>query len=171
MGPVGVRGFGVSVKFADGKTSSANVPHLNVWGFDISAAEFPQQKKLNFVLKFISGLSFSQFFIQWIPNIWEAMLWQFRCKFCSRALFVTHSSAHSKLPRRETRSPDGNTSVSRASCTRRHDYLKWHFVNNTQSRITINISPPKPIYNKCHICIPPPYILDHITLVYFTYVS
>ena len=33
------------MKFADGKTSSANVPHLNVWGFDISAAEFPQQTK------------------------------------------------------------------------------------------------------------------------------
>ena len=36
------------MKFADGKTSSANVPHLNVWGglwgFDISAAEFPQPK-------------------------------------------------------------------------------------------------------------------------------
>ena len=45
MGPVGRRGFGGSVKVADGKTSSANVPHLNVWGFDISAAEFPQQKK------------------------------------------------------------------------------------------------------------------------------
>ena len=44
MGPVGGRGFGGSVKFADGKTSSANVPHLNVWDFDISAAEFPQQK-------------------------------------------------------------------------------------------------------------------------------
>ena len=43
MGPAG--GFGGSVKFADGKTSSANVPHLNVWGFDISAAEFPQPKK------------------------------------------------------------------------------------------------------------------------------
>ena len=26
------------------KTSSANGPHLNVWGFDISAAEFPQHK-------------------------------------------------------------------------------------------------------------------------------
>ena len=39
MGPVGGRGFGGSVKFADGKMSSANVPHLNVWGFDISAAE------------------------------------------------------------------------------------------------------------------------------------
>ena len=37
MGHVGGRGFGGSVKFADGKTSSANVPHLNVWGFDISA--------------------------------------------------------------------------------------------------------------------------------------
>ena len=33
------------MKFADGKTSSANVPHLSVWGFDISAAEFPQPKK------------------------------------------------------------------------------------------------------------------------------
>ena len=38
LGPVGG-----SVKFADGKTSSANVPHLNVWGFD--NFEFPQQKK------------------------------------------------------------------------------------------------------------------------------
>ena len=45
MGTVGGRGFGGSVKFADGKTSSANLPHLNVWGFDISAAEFPQQTK------------------------------------------------------------------------------------------------------------------------------
>ena len=47
---------------------------------------------------------------------------------------------------KEMRSPDGNTSVSRASCMRRHDYFKWHFVNNTQSRITINISPPKNLY-------------------------
>ena len=45
MGTVGGRGFVGSVKFADGKTSSANVPHLNVWSFDISAAEFPQQTK------------------------------------------------------------------------------------------------------------------------------
>ena len=45
MGPVGGRGFGGSVKFTDGKTSSANVPHLSVWGFDISVAEFPHQKK------------------------------------------------------------------------------------------------------------------------------
>ena len=44
MGPVNGRGFGGSVKFADGKTSSANVPHLNVWDFDIFAAEFPHQK-------------------------------------------------------------------------------------------------------------------------------
>ena len=42
------QGLGSSVKFADGKTSSAKVPHLNVWGFDISAAEFPQQKKARF---------------------------------------------------------------------------------------------------------------------------
>ena len=51
MGPVGGRGFGGSVKFADGefdaalKTSSVNGPHLNVWGFDISAAEFLQHKQ------------------------------------------------------------------------------------------------------------------------------
>ena len=45
MGPVGGRRLGGSAKFAGGKTSSANVPHLNVWDFDISAAEFPQQKK------------------------------------------------------------------------------------------------------------------------------
>ena len=38
------------MKFADGKTSSANVPHLNVWDFDISAAEFPQQKKRALIL-------------------------------------------------------------------------------------------------------------------------
>ena len=44
-GAVGGRGFGGSVKFADGKTSSANGPHLIVWGFDISAAECPQQKR------------------------------------------------------------------------------------------------------------------------------
>ena len=38
MGTVGGRGFGGSVKFADGKNVKlANVPHLNVWGFDISA--------------------------------------------------------------------------------------------------------------------------------------
>ena len=29
---------------AASKTSSANGSHLNVWDFDISAAEFPQQK-------------------------------------------------------------------------------------------------------------------------------
>ena len=35
-----------SVKLhAASKTSSANGSHLNVWGFYISAAEFPQQKK------------------------------------------------------------------------------------------------------------------------------
>ena len=33
------------MNFADGKTVDANVPHLNVWGFDISAAEFPQPKQ------------------------------------------------------------------------------------------------------------------------------
>ena len=33
------------MKFADGKTSSANGSHLTVWGFDISTAEFPQPKK------------------------------------------------------------------------------------------------------------------------------
>ena len=46
MGPVGGRGFGGSVKFADGKTWSANVPHLNEWDFDISAAEFPSRKNV-----------------------------------------------------------------------------------------------------------------------------
>ena len=45
MGHVGGRSFGGSVKFADGKTSSAKVPHLNAWGLDISVAEFPQPKK------------------------------------------------------------------------------------------------------------------------------
>ena len=45
MGTVGGRGFGDSVKLRRWKTSSANVPHLNVWDFDISAAEFLQQKK------------------------------------------------------------------------------------------------------------------------------
>ena len=45
MGPVDGRDFGGSVKFADGKTSPANGPHLNVWGFDISAAEGPIHTK------------------------------------------------------------------------------------------------------------------------------
>ena len=34
-----------SANFAASKTSSANGSHLNVWDFDMSAAEFPQQKK------------------------------------------------------------------------------------------------------------------------------
>ena len=58
---------------------------------------------------------------------------------------LPRSSAHSQVCRKETRSPDGNTSISRASCMRRQDYHKWHFVNNTQSRITIN-KPAKPVY-------------------------
>ena len=37
--------FSVGELNAASKTSSANVSHLNVWDFDISAAEFPQQKK------------------------------------------------------------------------------------------------------------------------------
>ena len=55
MGDVGGRRFSVgefhaasktlSANGSHGKTSSANVPPLNVWGFDISAAEFPQPKK------------------------------------------------------------------------------------------------------------------------------
>ena len=39
------RRFSVAELHAASKTSSANGSHLNVWGFDISAAEFPQQKK------------------------------------------------------------------------------------------------------------------------------
>ena len=31
------------------QTSSANGPHLNIRGFDISAAEFPQRKKTSLV--------------------------------------------------------------------------------------------------------------------------
>ena len=45
MGHVGGRRFSVGEIHAASKTSSANGSHLNVWGFDISAAEFPQQKK------------------------------------------------------------------------------------------------------------------------------
>ena len=37
--------FSVGELHAASKTSSANGSHLNVWDFDISAAEFPQQKK------------------------------------------------------------------------------------------------------------------------------
>ena len=37
--------FSVGELHAASKTSSANGCNLNVWGFDISAAEFPQQKK------------------------------------------------------------------------------------------------------------------------------
>ena len=45
MGHVGGRRFAVGELHAAYKTSSANGSHLNVWGFDISAAEFPQQTK------------------------------------------------------------------------------------------------------------------------------
>ena len=45
MGCVGGRRFSVGEFHAASKTSSANGSHLNVWGFDISAAEFPQQNK------------------------------------------------------------------------------------------------------------------------------
>ena len=37
--------FSVGELHAASKTSSANGSHLNAWGFDISAAEFPQQTK------------------------------------------------------------------------------------------------------------------------------
>ena len=42
---VGGRRFSVGELHTTSKTSSANGSHLNVWDFDISAAEFPQQKK------------------------------------------------------------------------------------------------------------------------------
>ena len=45
MGHIGERRFSVGELHAASKTSSANGPHLNAWGFDISAAEFPQQTK------------------------------------------------------------------------------------------------------------------------------
>ena len=45
MGHVGGRRFSVGELHAASKTSSANGSHLNVWGFDISTAEFPQQTK------------------------------------------------------------------------------------------------------------------------------
>ena len=45
MGHVGGRRFSVGELHAASKTSSANGPHLNAWGFDISTAEFPQQNK------------------------------------------------------------------------------------------------------------------------------
>ena len=45
MGHVGGRCFSVGELHAACKTSSANGPHLNVWDFEISAAEFPQQNK------------------------------------------------------------------------------------------------------------------------------
>ena len=47
MGHVGGRRFsaGELHAAAASKSSSANGFHLNVWDFDISAAEFPQQKK------------------------------------------------------------------------------------------------------------------------------
>ena len=43
MGHIGGRRFSVGEIHAASKTSSANGSHLNVWDFDISAAEFPQQ--------------------------------------------------------------------------------------------------------------------------------
>ena len=50
MGHVGGRRFSVGELHAASKTSSANGSHLNVWGFDISAAEFPQPKKKEDIL-------------------------------------------------------------------------------------------------------------------------
>ena len=46
MEHVGGRRFSVGELHAASKTSSSNGSHLNWWDFDISAAEFPQQKKL-----------------------------------------------------------------------------------------------------------------------------
>ena len=43
MGHVGGQRFSVGELHAASKTSSANVSHLNVWDFDISAAEFPHK--------------------------------------------------------------------------------------------------------------------------------
>ena len=45
MGHVGGRRFSVGEIHAASKPSSANGSYLNVWDFDISTAEFPQQKK------------------------------------------------------------------------------------------------------------------------------
>ena len=45
MGHVGGRRFSVGELHAASKTSSANGSDLDVWDFDISAAEFPQPKK------------------------------------------------------------------------------------------------------------------------------
>ena len=45
MGHVDGRRFSVGELHAASKMSSANGSHLNVWGFDISGAEFPQLKK------------------------------------------------------------------------------------------------------------------------------
>ena len=45
MGNDGGRRFSVGELHAASKTSSANGSHLNAWDYDISAAEFPQQKK------------------------------------------------------------------------------------------------------------------------------
>ena len=50
MGRIGGRRFSVGELHAASKTSSANGSHLNVWYFDISAAEFPQQKKRTFLI-------------------------------------------------------------------------------------------------------------------------
>ena len=43
MRHVGGRRFSVRELHAASKTSSVNGSHLNVWDFDISAVEFPQQ--------------------------------------------------------------------------------------------------------------------------------
>ena len=89
MGPVhvGGRGFGGSVKFADGKTSSANVPHLNAWGFDISAAEFPQQKKRASLVWIGPESLFNIAFYNRNPR-WNECLSKFPCPLCLRSAVV-----------------------------------------------------------------------------------
>ena len=42
--------FSVGELHAASKTSSANGSHLNAWGFDISAAEYPQPKRRAFLV-------------------------------------------------------------------------------------------------------------------------
>ena len=85
MGHVGGRRFSVGELHAASKTSSANGSHLNVWDFDISAAEFPQQKKtrvfgVNRPLRWIHTIAFGPTFASVLkvtkmrPNVGENTL-------------------------------------------------------------------------------------------------
>ena len=70
------------MKFADGKTSSANVPHLNVWGFDKSHSRISAAEKTSVGRSFFSAreilLRIYQNPIYLNGNRWRTRFWRQR---------------------------------------------------------------------------------------------